>query len=147
MSDSTVADELAIRGLVARYCQAIQTSDQAAWADTFAEDGEWTVVGRKATGRDEALALFRELVGDSWVRQTATDGVIEVQGDEGKGQWLVHEFVKMSGGQVLMNLGIYRDAYVRCADGAWRFASRSFRAVYMGPPDLSGNTLPLPEDY
>ena len=39
MNDS--ADELAIRGLIARYCDAVNRYDSDAWAGTWANDGRW----------------------------------------------------------------------------------------------------------
>lgn len=147
VADSKVADELAVRALVVRYCQAIVTRDDAAWADTFAEDGAWSVIGRSAVGRDAVLALYRELRGDAWVMQSASDAIIEIEGDTGRGRWQVNELIRLADGPALQNLGLYHDRYVRCPDGRWRFAERRFGAVYMGAPDLSGRVLPLPDGF
>ena len=38
----------------------------------------------------------------------------------------------------MVNRGSYADEYQRDTDGAWRFARRTFKTNYFGPPDLSG---------
>ena len=47
------------------------------------------------------------------------------------------EHGKMAGVGSVLNLGTYDDVCVR-ENGVWRFASRRFRPLYIGPPDLSG---------
>ena len=56
MSDGRQEDERAIRNLVARYCHAIAERDDAAWVATWAEDGEWTLLGAAIRGREAILA-------------------------------------------------------------------------------------------
>ncbi len=139
--------EREVRALVARYCHAIARRDDDAWADTFAADGEWCVLGRTARGRGEALALYRKLVaGFPWVVQVASDGIVDVRGDTATGRWIVREYIQGATGATMFNVGVYRDDYRRCEDGRWRFARRVFTPTYMGPPDLSGKPLPLPAD-
>jgi uncharacterized protein (TIGR02246 family) len=139
MSDTRLADEREIRNLVARYCHAIGERDDAAWADTWAEDGEWRVLGACLRGRDAILAHYLKLVaGVRWVVQFAHDGIVRVEGDAASGRWQIHELLQWESGAGGRNIGRYRDRYVRCADGAWRFALREFHAVHLGPPDLSG---------
>ena len=136
-----------MRELVARYCHAIAHRDDDAWADCFAKDGEWTVLGQSAKGREAALELYRKLVsGLSWVVQVAHNGVVEVAGDTATGRWIIVEYLQMADGSPLMNVGLYRDAYRRDPDGRWRFTSRVFTPAYMGAPDLTGKPLPVPED-
>ncbi|HEX5064656.1 MAG TPA: SgcJ/EcaC family oxidoreductase [Myxococcota bacterium] len=131
-------DDRAIRNLVARYCHAIAERDDEAWLDAWAEDAEWVVLGRTLRGRAAILAHYRELLsGVRWAVQQATDGIVEVDGARGRGRWLVFEFlqgVRGGGGQ---NVARYRDDYVRCADGRWRFARRELLVTYLGPADLN----------
>lgn len=137
MTPEDLVAESCVRALVARYCHAIASRDHDAWADTFAVDAEWTVLGRTARGRDEALALYLQLVsGCAWAVQRATDGWIEVNGDTATGRWIITESIQLTSGASLMNLGTYQDDYRRCEDGRWRFARRVFSPVYVGPPDL-----------
>lgn len=139
MSERQREDERAIRNLVARYCHAIAERDDAAWAATWAEDGEWRVLGATVRGRDAILAHYRKLAAPvRWVVQVAHDGLVEVEGDTASGRWLILEFLQWSDGRGGQNVGRYRDAYVRGPDGEWRFAQRRFHATYLGPADLSG---------
>jgi uncharacterized protein (TIGR02246 family) len=141
--EAKLTDELAIRALVARYCHAIAERDDAAWADTFALDAEWRVFGQEVRGREAILALYLKLVaGARWVVQVATDGLIELAGDEASGRWQIQETIQTKAGQALVNMGHYRDRYRRDLDGVWRFTRRDFRFGYSGPPDLSAEARP-----
>jgi uncharacterized protein (TIGR02246 family) len=131
-------DERAIRNLVARYCHAIAERDDRAWAATWAEDGEWLVLGASVRGREEILSHYRKLVaGVRWVVQVAHDGIVEPKGDTALGRWLILEHLQWAKGGGGTNVGRYLDTYVRADDGEWRFARRELHATYLGPPDLS----------
>jgi len=143
MSANDVSDELAIRNLVGRYADAVTRSDREAWAANWADDGVWRLMGFEGKGRDDVVALLEKLVsGFAFVVQHAPTGVVDVVGDRGTGKWQIVEFGKLKDGMPLLTLGVYDDEYVR-ERGEWRFASRSFKPVYSGPPDLSGNPIPL----
>jgi uncharacterized protein (TIGR02246 family) len=143
MGAAPLADEHAIRDLVARYCHAIAEHDDAAWAATWAEDGAWLVLGAEVRGRAAVLEHYRKLVADvRWVVQVAHDGILEVEGDRASGRWLILEWLQWKDGRRGQNVGRYRDRYVREADGEWRFSERRFQATYLGPPDLSGPPAP-----
>ncbi len=145
--ERSVEDELAIRNLVARYCHAIAERDDKAWADTWAEDGEWHVLGQEVRGREAVLAHYLKLVATAkWVVQVATDGAIEVTGDSATGRWQIQETIQTQDGRAALNVGRYRDRYRRGADGVWRFARREFRTSYFGAPDLSAESRP-PEGW
>jgi uncharacterized protein (TIGR02246 family) len=138
MSDGRRDDERAIRNLVARYCHAIAGRDDEAWAATWAEDGEWAVLGATPRGREAILAHYRRLVAPlRWAVQLSHDGIVEVQGDTATGRWLIVEIMQLRAGGGGLTVGRYRDRYARAADGEWRFARREFHALYLGPPDLS----------
>jgi len=138
VSNARADDEREIRQLVARYCHAIATSDDEAWAATWAEDGEWRVLGNTIRGRAAALEHYRKLVANvSFVVQMAFDGIVEIDGDQATGQWQIVEYVQFKGAKGAQNIARYRDRYVRGSDGAWRFALRDLEPIYLGPPDLS----------
>ena len=144
MSDARIADELAIRNLVARYADAVAAKDRETWAATWAPDGEWNLMGRAAEGRESIVELWLKLIeGFSLVMQVATNGVIDVAGDRATGRWTVNEYGWTTAGGGVVTLGLYRDTYAR-VDGAWLFARRRFDLLYSGPPDLSGSPLPYP---
>ena len=73
-----VADELALRTLVARYADAVCRKDVPAWRATWAEDGEWQVLGTTVRGRDAVVAYYESIVsGLEAVVQHAHGGIIE----------------------------------------------------------------------
>ncbi len=132
-------DDRAIRDLVARYCHGIAEKDDKAWADTWAEDGEWVVLGSTVRGRDAIFAHYKNLIsGVSWVVQYASDGIVEVDGDTATGRWQIVEWLQWGNGTGGQNIARYRDDYVRCSDGRWRFKRRALTPTYFGPTDLAG---------
>ena len=131
-------DESAIRDLVSSYCFAIAERDDKAWADTWAEDAEWVVLGSKVNGREAILAHYQRLVGGvSWVVQHANNGLIELDGDAARGRWQIIEYLQSVKGRGGVNIARYRDDYVRCADRKWRFARRELVTTHVGAADLS----------
>ena len=148
MSDTPdkLADEMAIRDLVARYADAVNRRDADAWVALWARDCEWHILGNPMTGRDDVLALWRSLMeGFSFVIQVIYSGTIELDGDEATGCWYLCEIWKGPDGSAGMTVGVYRDRYVREED-MWRFRRRRFDILYMGPPDLSADTQPFPTE-
>ena len=140
-------DELAIRRLVDRYCDGVTRCHAADWGATWAEDGTWEVMGRVSKGREEIVATWKSLMDMfSFIMQTAHHGVVSLDGNRGRGRWLVSEQGRMTKGDlVILNMGMYADEYVR-GDGEWLFASRNFHLIHAGPPDLSGPLHALPDD-
>lgn len=130
-----VADELAIRDLVARYCDAVIRADEGDWEATWAEEGSWEVMGNVSRGRDQIVATWKSLMGMfSLVAQFPHHGVIEVERDRGRGRWLVTEHGRTKeGDRSTLTMGMYADEYVR-VDGRWHFASRVFHLMHAGPP-------------
>lgn len=134
-------DEREIRNLVARYCHAIAMRDDAAWADTWCEDAEWLVLGASIRGREAIFAHYRKLVaGVRFVVQFSHDGIVDLDGDRARGEWLILELLQWANGTGGTNVGRYRDDYRRDRDGRWRFARRDLHVHYLGPPDLSAAT-------
>ena len=117
----SVADELAIRALVARYADAVCRRDPDAWAATWAEDCRWDLGGGRVTsGRAETLDLWRTAIAKyNWVGQVVTSGLVDVEGDQARGWWYLIEFNRRAQGDGTMHLGHYDDDYVRTPDG-WR---------------------------
>jgi len=143
MDGRRIADELEIRNLVARYADAVTRGEQDRWAATWARDGQWQVIGQTARGREDAVALLAKLTANfALLVQHAPSGVVEVEGERGRGSWQVTEYGKLVDGRALLTIGVYDDEYVR-EDGAWRFASRRFQLLYAGPPDLSAQPHPF----
>ncbi len=146
MSDSRVADELAIRNLVARYAEAVSSRNREQWAATWTADGEWNVMGQTSKGRDDTVALWQKLTSSlEFIVQLASSGHVEIDGDRASGRWQITEYGKFAGGGTIFTIGFYQDECVR-EDGEWRFKTRSFHPLYFGPPDLSAATHAFPAD-
>ncbi len=140
-------DDVIIRRLVHRYCDAVCQDDSAAWAETWDPDGVWEigrgpVVGREAirTAYETAMGLFES------VNQLIFNGSADLDHDAGtgSGRWYMTEFARSSSGRNLFYLGHYDDTYRRSDAGEWRFASRTLHWLYQGDPDLSGVFGPPP---
>ena len=68
--------------------------------------------GQELRGRYAILAFYRKVVaGGRWVVQVATDGVIELAGDDATGRWQITETIQVKDGRALLNVGRYRDRY------------------------------------
>jgi hypothetical protein len=141
---SAAEDELAVRNLVARYCDAVCRRDAAAWAATWAVDATWDLGGGRVThGRDAAVRLWTTAIARyPWVAQLAPTGTVDISGDTGRGSWWVLELNHLDNGAGALHLGHYDDTYRRTDEG-WAFASRRFAMVYRGPLDR-GTVVPLP---
>jgi uncharacterized protein (TIGR02246 family) len=140
-----VNDELAIRDLVARYADAVNRRDEAAWRATWAPDGCWQLRGQPVEGQDNVVALWSSLMGSlPFVVQLVHSGTVTVENDSAAGTWYLSEFMQTADGP-RSSIGVYRDTYARVA-GEWRFLVRRYDLLYSGPPDLSGNTFPFPAD-
>jgi hypothetical protein len=140
----TVEDELAIRSLVARYCDAVCRRDGRAWIATWAPDCRWDLGGERVTeGRQATLALWTTATAKyPWVAQVAPTGTVQVEGDRATGSWYVLELNRLDDGSGTLHLGHYDDRYERTGEG-WLFTERRFAMVYRGALD-PGTVLPLP---
>lgn len=141
-----VADELAIRSLLARYADAASRRDADAWIASWAPDCVWDLGGGRVTrGHDETLALWRTSIAKyPWVVQIPASGFLELRDGVVHGTWYVIEFSNLLDGTGVTHVGHYRDTYAR-VDDAWRFATRRFHLIYRGALD-PGTVRPLEED-
>ncbi len=146
MSD-TSADIQAIRNLVARYSDAVNRRDSAAWGDCWAEEGSsWKIMGMAPEGRAGIVDLWEQLMGGfPFVVQMPSECLVEVSGDTGTVRAYLTETGKGPDGKGLLTLGVYHDRVQRDPDG-WRFTERAFDSMYSGPTDMSGEPAGFPED-
>jgi hypothetical protein len=146
MNESRVADELEIRNLVARYSDAVLRSDSETWLETWAQEGEWELLGERSRGHEALAARLEALTGGlEYVMQSTGGGIVEIDGKGAHGRWTVTEHARTKAGTGLFTMGAYSDQYCQ-EQGAWRFARRHFSLFYMGPPDLSGRLMPVSGD-
>jgi ketosteroid isomerase-like protein len=136
-----VADELAIRSLVARYADAVTEDDGRAWVETWAEDGRWFMGGGASEGHEKLLETWNTLMAlFERVIQLPQHGLVELAGDRATGRWGVVELGRTKDGSPIFTLGSYHDAYRRVGT-SWKFSERRFELIYTGTPDLSGQWL------
>jgi hypothetical protein len=146
MFEQQVADELKIRNLVARYSDAVLRSDVREWLGTWAQEGEWQLLGGVSRGHEALRDRLEELTENiEYVMQLTGGGIVHLDGDLARGRWTVTEYARTKAGAALFSMGSYRDDYCQ-EEGVWRFARRRFSLFYMGPPDLSGRLMPVPEE-
>ena len=133
------ADKIEIQELLAKYADAVVRRDAEAWADTWATDGEWQVLGQSAVGPEALVTLWKGLMSQlPFVIQLPHNGWTELEGDTGRGRWYVNEHGQDKNGNAILSMGVYHDQYVK-VDGAWRFRFRRFEPLYMGSPDGKSN--------
>ncbi len=136
-----VADDLAIRQIVARYADAVTHANADGWIETWTLDGCWTLAGNASRGHENLLSTWRELMGlFERVIQLPQAGVLEIDGDRGTGRWTVIELGRAASGTSQLTVGTYHDVYRREESG-WKFSERRFDFIYTGAPDLTGTWL------
>ncbi|MBE0598868.1 MAG: nuclear transport factor 2 family protein [Desulfuromonadales bacterium] len=134
----SVADELAIRSLVARYVDAVHRRHRDDWAATWADDGLWSLPGTAIAGREKIAQFWSEAMQSfSFVAMLMHSGTLEIAGERARGRWYLTEYTIDRQGAQQMIIGIYSDQY-RKIDGEWRFGQRQYDIFYRGPADLSG---------
>lgn len=125
MPADLVADA-AIRTTCTRYCQRCDDGDFSGWAELFAEDATFSVLGRTHEGREACRAFIEaamppERRGKHFLGQSEVD----IDGDEATA---VSDYLFIAkvdgGGYAITSAGRYHDRLVREADGEWRFKSR-----------------------
>lgn len=121
----SVADQIEIQGLLARYNHAIDSGDAPAWAATFATDGTFTSGGRTRTGTEELQAFAADFAARMpGSRHWSNNLVIDGDGDRATMRCYL-QLLKTGGGPAtLVTTARYEDT-LRRVDGAWKFASRT----------------------
>lgn len=136
---SNLEDQQALRDLMARYIDAVNRYDEDAWVATWAPDAVWNLLGNPISGRDNILALWRQMMQTfEFAIMMPSSSLFEVDGDTATGHWYLHEYTRDLEGKASTILSRYLDTYVR-RDGQWLYQSREYNFIYNGPPDLSGD--------
>ena len=136
---STLKDELALNKLMARYVDAANRRDGAAWSSTWAEDGRWLLMGMEITGRENILGLWQQVLeGFEFAILMPASGHFDIDGDTATGHWYLQEFTRDLEGSSASILSRYLDTYQK-RDGQWLYQSREYGFIYHGAADLSGN--------
>jgi SnoaL-like domain len=131
-----LSDREAIRELPVRYCDCVWRGDVAGIVDLFAEDGSFTVKGPKrettTKGREALLAMYGEGLRTLTPRPYIHNHVVNL-GYYGRATGRCYvELRNASRGMQWAGTGYYEDEYVKAGE-KWKFASRLFHAVHLGP--------------
>ena len=120
---SEVADELAIRKVVAQYNRAFDYGDPEAWADLFTADGTFCMGSKELAGGREALLAFgKKMMPTMKVKHCTTDPIIEVNGNTASHD--AYLILVATGDEIsVINSGRYIDVLEK-VDGAWKFKTR-----------------------
>lgn len=124
------ATDIALRQLVARYCDAVVRNDSEAFADLWTADAVWKLA-KPIEGRDAIGEAFTKLMkGFAYLVQTAPNAVFEVDEAAGTatGRVTILEQFKKAKGDVGSLVGVYHDRYER-REGAWKFAERRIQVI------------------
>ena len=134
----SVADELAIRNLVARYGDAVSRRDGDAWEATWAEDATWTLPGgHDVAGRTNIRAAWeRAMSRYPTVVHLIHQGEIRFDGVAATGRWYLSERGTTVDGDPIDHVGAYDDSYV-VSEGGWRFSSRRFEVIAVGSAGMA----------
>jgi ketosteroid isomerase-like protein len=138
-----IEDELALKNLMSRYADAVNRVDAETWISTWAEDAIWNLLGNPVSGKDNILALWKQMMSSfEFALMLPSSCLFEVSDDTASGHWYLHEYTRDPEGNASTVLSRYLDTYVK-QDGQWLYKSRDYGFIYNGPADLSGNYTPL----
>jgi hypothetical protein len=144
MTDPITA-ESAIRQLQARCVDAVWRKDSKAFADLFADNGEWKLAGMHLRGRADIERGFGKLLGAcERVLQLFGTPILEFQQGAAFGRTYVIEHAKLIDGQTATNIGIYYERFVEQAT-SWKYRWRHWSLQYRGPADLTGQFYDSPD--
>lgn len=128
-----MTDEAAIQRVISTYSQHASLAEWDAVLALFLPDAVWDVphLGLTFEGhtgiRGALTGFFAEM---DYVLQLNAPAVIDVTGDTATARSGIREAGKSRGkDEGFEFFGLYEDRLARTADGAWKFAHRTFRGV------------------
>jgi hypothetical protein len=130
----SVADELAVRRILAEYCHFVDDAEFADLVDLFSPDGELVYGSVAARGPDELLTFFADRQGrpEQRGKHLTMNTVVDVRGDTAVARSDYVHVMPAGGELVPVRAGRYRDELVRL-DGRWRLRRREI--LPWPPPD------------
>lgn len=122
----SIEDQLAIRGLVESYGDAVAQRDAAQWGACWTDDAVWAILGQEIAGREAIVGTWQSMMdGFAFTAFNMSIGRITVDGDRASLRVYVSEELWAKDDSVTRIKGQYDDELVRTPDG-WRFARRSY---------------------
>jgi hypothetical protein len=159
MSPSTdqiqrVADELAIRDLIARFADGCSPPNYEAvrklWTPDPNNQPVWSLsepFKMESTGVDNIIEMHRKLleIWDMFV-QLVHSGVVDIDGDKATGRWILREVAKGPNETYYNNFAIYDDKYEKF-EGKWYIARRDYTYMFLDSGPFPGNVCKPIEDW
>jgi uncharacterized protein (TIGR02246 family) len=127
-----MSDEDAIRRTLAEYCQFCDDGRFDEFADLFATDAVFRVMGKSNEGRGQIKAFMEKAMPpEKRGKHVTTSCVIDVTGDGDEARVFTDYFfvARTDDGYGITSVGRYHDRLVKQKD-RWRFAEREI--VFMG---------------
>jgi ketosteroid isomerase-like protein len=147
METTSTAHELAVRQVLARFVDALNRRDLAAYAGLWWPNAVWELtapVNLVLEGAERIVAQATELLGGfDLLVAMAHEPVVAVHEDRATARWLLHELNRTLAGQGATTYALYADELTRRA-GEWRFQHRTFATLYSQEIPLPGPAYPLP---
>lgn len=135
VSVQRLIDEADIRDLILRFSQALDAKDWDAYADTFATDAEFVIMGQRRTGRAAiASGPRRDLERYDALQHFVTNPHVELAGDVARGGWYaigVH-VPKREAPTEHADVGVRYRFVASRATGGWRFLEVVLEPVWAG---------------
>lgn len=128
-----------VRGLHARYGDAVWRQDMAAYGDCWTENAEWRIMGKVNRGRGEIVDFFAgAMTRFRRVLMTFRTPMITLGDGEVLSRSYVTENNGLYDGTAMNTVGIYYERLVE-QEGVWRRDWALFQLAYRGPADMTGH--------
>ncbi|MGE0666266.1 MAG: nuclear transport factor 2 family protein [Sphingomonadales bacterium] len=133
MSDTRVADELAVRSMIERYSDAVCRHDAAAIEPLWAEDARWSVPDMpelaEVKGREAIMKAFRAAQDFfPFTFLICVPGYIDIHHDRATVRSYTTEIIRDRDGNTRRAAGVYEDKLAK-RNGQWLFIERVWRLL------------------
>ncbi len=120
-----LADEMAVRAVLAEYCLRLEVNDFEEWLDLFTDDTEYEVFRRTLCGRDEVRDMLSKAPNGLHLGGPAR---VTLSGDMAE---TVQNYLFIASEDAAWNMGWYFRTLVRTADG-WRISRTRVKMQKIG---------------
>jgi ketosteroid isomerase-like protein len=138
-------DHAEIQSLAARFSDAVNERDIAAFMSLWANTGAIWEIGKplasRADGKEAIAALLEGLFKiERYFMQMTHSGVITLDGDRAAARFVIREHGR-GDSTYYDNLAVYNDILVREA-GGWRFLERHYSYRFLDEEPFKGDAFP-----
>ena len=133
-----LADEMAVRAVLAEYCLRLEVNDFEEWLDLFTDDTEYEVFRRTLRGRGEVRDMLSKAPHGLHLGGPAR---VTLNGDKAE---TIQNYLFIASKDAAWNMGWYFRTLVRNADG-WRIARTQVKMqkIGSGTPPLLQTAKPV----